>query len=163
MKLSVLIPVYNEEKTLPVIIPKVLNQRVPGVDQFEIVVVDDASQDRSKEIIQQLIQKYPEIQPVYQSVNQGKGAAIRKAIEAASGDIAIIQDADLEYDPSDYPAMLTPIIEDRADVVYGSRFMVSGERRVCKVTTCESRRSSSTESFRTAAYSFSICSLRTMS
>ena len=81
----------------------------------------------STEIIEQLADTYPQIQPIFQKKNRGKGAAIRKAIEIASGDIAIIQDADLEYDPNDFRVMLTPILEDSAEVVYGSRFMMKGD------------------------------------
>ena len=124
MKLAVLMPVYNERQTLAEIVSRVLKQRINGIDSLALVIVDDASTDGSTEIIQQLADSYPQIQPIFQKENRGKGAAIRKAIEIASGDIAIIQDADLEYHPNDFRVMLTPILQGDADVVYGSRFMV---------------------------------------
>ena len=129
MKLSVLMPVYNEKKTLAEIVSRVLNQRINGIDSLELVIVDDASTDGSTEIIEQLAGTHPQIEPIFQKKNRGKGAAIREAIEAASGNIAIIQDADLEYDPNDFPVVLTPILQGDADVVYGSRFMTKERRR----------------------------------
>ena len=131
MKLSVLMPVYNEQRTLQAIVQKVLDQEVKGVDAKEIVIVDDCSDDGSTQMIRELHDQYPEIiKPIYQERNQGKGSAIARAIKIASGDIAIIQDADLEYDPRDYCAVLAPILDGDADVVYGSRFIVSDRRRV---------------------------------
>jgi glycosyltransferase involved in cell wall biosynthesis len=131
MKLSVLIPVYNEHRTIREIVSRVLAQQVDGVDELEIVIVDDGSTDRSPQIIKELQQAYPEIIiPVLLSENQGKGNAIRTAIQTATGDIAIIQDADLEYHPTDFPTMLNPIIKGEADVVYGSRFAEREGRRV---------------------------------
>ena len=129
MKLSVLMPVYNERKTLAEIVSRVLNQRVDGIDSLELVIVDDASTDGSTEIIEQLARTHLQIRPIFQEKNQGKGAAVRKAIDAASGDIAIIQDADLEYDPNDFRVVLTPILQGDADVVYGSRFIIKKEGR----------------------------------
>ena len=129
MKLSVLMPVYNERKTLAEIVSRVLEQRINGINSLELVIVDDASTDGSTEIIEQLANIYPQIQPIFQKKNQGKGAAIRKAIKVASGDIAIIQDADLEYDPNDFRVVLTPILQGDADVVYGSRFIIKKEGR----------------------------------
>ena len=126
MKLSVLMPVYNERKTLDEIVSRVLKQRIRGVDSLELVIVDDASTDGSTEIIEQLADTHPQIKPIFQKQNRGKGAAIREAIEVASGDIAVIQDADLEYDPDDFQRLLTPILQGDADVVYGSRFMAKG-------------------------------------
>ena len=123
MKLSVLMPVYNERKTLAEIGSRVLHQRINGIDSLELVIVDDASTDGSTEIIEQLASTHPQIKPIFQKKNRGKGAAIREAIEIASGDLAIIQDADLEYDPKDFRVVLTPILQGDADVVYGSRFM----------------------------------------
>ena len=124
MKLSVLMPVYNERKTLAEIVSRVLKQRISGIDALELVIVDDASTDGSAKIIEQLAETHPQIKPIFQKENRGKGAAIRAAIEIASGDIAIIQDADLEYDPKDFQRVLTPILQGDADVVYGSRFMI---------------------------------------
>ena len=129
MKLSVLMPVYNERKTLAEIVSRVLNQRIDGIDSLDLVIVDDASTDGSTEIIEQLARTHLQIKPILQKKNQGKGAAIRKAIDAASGDIAIIQDADLEYDPNDFRIVLTPILQGDADVVYGSRFIIKKEER----------------------------------
>jgi glycosyltransferase involved in cell wall biosynthesis len=131
MKLSVLIPVYNERRTLGEIVNRVLKQDIDGVDALEVVMVDDCSTDGSDQIIRELHREHPEvIHPILLEENQGKGNAIRTAIQAASGDIAIIQDADLEYDPSDYEIVLKPIIEGEADVVYGSRFAAREQRRV---------------------------------
>lgn len=131
MKLSVLIPVYNEQRTIREIVQRVLAVNVPGVDEMEIVIVDDASTDGSAEIIKELHQEYPEtVHPILLEKNKGKGNAIRTAIQAACGDLGIIQDADLEYDPKDYKIVLEPIISGEADVVYGSRFADRDERRV---------------------------------
>ena len=129
MKLSVLMPVYNERKTLVEIVSRVLNQRIDGIDSLELVIVDDASADGSTEIIEQLARTHLQIRPIFQEKNRGKGAAIRAAIAVASGDIAIIQDADLEYDPNDFRVVLTPILQGDADVVYGSRFIIKKEGR----------------------------------
>ena len=131
MKLSVLIPVYNERRTIREIVTRVLAQHIEGVDVMEIVIVDDCSTDGSANIIRELHQAHPDhIHPILLEQNQGKGNAIATAIQAATGDIAIIQDADLEYDPADYGIVLQPIIEGSADVVYGSRFADREERRV---------------------------------
>ncbi len=131
MKLSVLMPVYNERRTLREIVSRVLAQSVPGITTLELVVVDDASTDGSDQIIRDLSREHPrQIRPILLEKNQGKGNAIREAIQAATGDVAIIQDADLEYDPEDYSAVLRPILEGEADVVYGSRFSAREERRV---------------------------------
>jgi glycosyltransferase involved in cell wall biosynthesis len=131
MKLSVLIPVYNEHRTLRESVQRVLEQDVSGIDELEMVIVDDGSSDGSTQIIQDLHQAHPDIiTPVFLEENQGKGNAIRVAIKTASGDIGIVQDADLEYDPTDFPMILNPILEGKADVVYGSRFADRRERRV---------------------------------
>jgi glycosyltransferase involved in cell wall biosynthesis len=131
MKLSVLMPAYNEEQWIELIIERVIAQKVPGISEIEVVIVDDASTDGTRELIKKNEAKHPKIvRAVLKDVNQGKGAAIRTAIEKMSGDICIIQDADLEYNPADYPLILEPIIEGRADCVYGSRFMGSQSKRV---------------------------------
>ena len=124
MKLSIIIPVFNEVNTIANII-----QKVQSADyDKEIIVVDDASTDGTKDVLQKLSQQ-PKIKIFYHEKNRGKGAAIRTAIKNITGNITIIQDADLEYDPVDYTILLKPILDGRADVVYGSRFQ-GGPHRV---------------------------------
>ncbi len=131
MKLSILMPVYNETETLEEIVGKVLNQKVDGITAMELVMVDDFSVDGTRDVIAELEKKYPkEIKAYFQDQNYGKGFAITRAINEMTGEICIIQDADLEYDPTDYPRILEPIISGRADCVYGSRFAGSQAKRV---------------------------------
>jgi glycosyltransferase involved in cell wall biosynthesis len=126
MKLSIVMPVYNEKDTLEEIVRRV--QATPY--EKEIIIVDDASTDNSRQIIDRLAQEANNIRPFYHQQNQGKGAALRTGFSQASGDIVLIQDADLEYNPIDYPALLAPIEKGLADVVYGSRLVGGAPHRV---------------------------------
>ena len=126
--LSILMPVYNEVRTLRTIVRRVLNSPVPL--PLELVCVDDASRDGSAALLEEMAAADPRIRVIKQPVNRGKGAAVREAIRHMRGDIAIIQDADLEYDPADYPTLLAPLLEGRADAVFGSRFAMTSQRRV---------------------------------
>ena len=127
-KLSVLMPVYNEVRTLHTIIHRVLC--APVDIAIELVIVDDGSTDGSRELIAQLARNEPRIKYCFHEQNQGKAGAIRTAIKVMSGDLVLIQDADLEYNPSDYPALLQPMLEGVADAVFGSRFLTGRYRRV---------------------------------
>lgn len=126
MKLSVVMPVYNERATLRCVIERVLSV---GLD-IELLCVDDGSTDGSRQILAELQNQRPEVRVFLQPRNMGKGAALRRGIQEASGDYLIIQDADLEYDPNDYPRLLGPLESGQADVVYGSRFVGAGPHRV---------------------------------
>ncbi len=130
MKLSVVIPVYNERATLLELISRVIAVDI-GMDR-EIILVDDGSVDGTRELYPLIEKRWPEesFKIKLQDVNRGKGAALRAGFDLVSGDIAIIQDADLEYDPADFPQLLKPIIDGKADVVYGSRFVGSEAHRV---------------------------------
>jgi dolichol-phosphate mannosyltransferase len=123
MKLSIIIPVYNEEKTLLKILKKVEDVKLPLINgkeiQKEIILVDDFSKDKSKEILKQVEKKH---KVLYHKINMGKGTALRTGFKHATGDIILIQDADLEYNPEDYPKLIKPILENKKKVVYGSRF-----------------------------------------
>jgi glycosyltransferase involved in cell wall biosynthesis len=126
MKLSIVIPVYNELKTIEQVIRPVQGT-ILSIDK-EILIVDDGSTDGTRELLAELQHKY-QINVHFHQTNTGKGGALRTGFAAATGDIIIIQDADLEYDPNEYPQLLAPIIDGRADVVYGSRF-IGGARSV---------------------------------
>jgi glycosyltransferase involved in cell wall biosynthesis len=130
MKLSIVIPVYNEIKTLEQIIAKVLAVELPEGMVSELVLVDDCSTDGSRELLRRLADEHTDWQVVFQPENRGKGAALREGFGATTGDVVVIQDADLEYDPGDYPTLLAPILSGHADVVYGSRFIGGGPHRV---------------------------------
>jgi len=126
MKLSVVMPVYNERATLREVIAKVLS--VPM--EIELLCVDDGSTDTSREILGELEKQHGQMRVFLQPHNMGKGAALRRGIQEATGDYVIIQDADLEYDPGEYQLVLEPLLQNKADVVYGSRFLGSGPHRV---------------------------------
>ena len=123
LKLSIIIPVYNEEKTIANIIDRVISVKLPLNMEREIVIVDDGSKDRTKEILR-VYQHHPLIR-IFHQENYGKTTALLSGIARATGDILLIQDADLEYDPAQYPLLLAPILEKKSDVVYGSRFLGS--------------------------------------
>ncbi|GAB4478579.1 MAG: glycosyltransferase family 2 protein [Anaerolineae bacterium] len=125
MKLSVIMPVYNERATLEEIVQQVLDTGL----LHELIIVDDGSSDGSREIMQQWVD-HPQIKVILHERNSGKGSAVRTGFQNATGDVLIIQDADLEYDPRDYPKLLQPIEEGRADVVYGSRFIGGPARKI---------------------------------
>ncbi len=124
--ISVVIPVYNEEKTVAETVNRVLATGIPS----EVIVVDDGSQDGTRAILEDLQRRYPQVKVFFHEKNMGKGAALRTAFQHATGDIIIIQDADLEYDPRHYPTLLQPIYEGMADVVYGSRFLGAPRRPI---------------------------------
>jgi glycosyltransferase involved in cell wall biosynthesis len=125
VRLSVLMPVYNECETLEEIVKQVLNTGLV----HEIIMVDDGSTDGTRELMKQW-EKDEVVKVILHEKNMGKGSAVRTAITAAEGEIMVIQDADLEYDPRDYPKLIQPIVEGRADVVYGSRFLGGPARKV---------------------------------
>ena len=127
--LTVVIPCFNEEATLETLVGRVLDADACGLDK-EIIIVDDGSRDGSFEKAQALSVADPRIKAVKHETNRGKGAAMRTGFDIATGDIVIVQDADLEYDPGEYAKLLQPILSDQADVVYGSRFLSGEAHRV---------------------------------
>jgi glycosyltransferase involved in cell wall biosynthesis len=124
-KVSIVIPVYNEETTIQRLVELVVEAPMPKGLARELIIVNDCSTDGTKGKLEQLKGLFPgtEIRVIHKPVNQGKGAALRDGFKHAGGDVVLIQDADLEYDPRDYPRLLQPIVDDKADVVYGSRFI----------------------------------------
>jgi len=131
VKLSVVIPVYNERFLVAELVHRVLAVSAPEIREMEVLLIDDGSKDGSLDILRRLAAEHPDrIRLLEQGRNQGKGAAIRRGIAEATGDLILFQGADLEYDPRDYPRLIRPFLEDGADVVYGSRYLPSERRRV---------------------------------
>ena len=130
MKLSILVPVYNERTVVERSLAQVLAAPLPEQMERELIIVDDCSTDGTGEILGRLAAREPAIRLIRHDKNRGKGAAIRTAIQHATGDFAIVQDADLEYDPNEYPALLRPLLDGRADAVFGSRYLAAAQTRV---------------------------------
>src|SRR6185369_5116985 len=130
MKLSILIPVYNERTVVERSLSQVLTAPLPENMDRELVIVDDCSTDGTSDILERLAAGFPQIRLFRHERNSGKGAAVRTAIEKATGDFAIIQDADLEYDPAEYPRLLKPLLDGHADAVFGSRYMAGEQTRI---------------------------------
>ena len=131
LRLSAIVPVFNERYLVREMLERLLAVAIPGIRELEVIVVDDASTDGSAAIVDAVAVEHPErVRVLHHDVNQGKGAAVRTGIEAATGDLIVFQDADLEYDPQDLAKLVAPFLEDGADVVYGSRFLSGDRRRV---------------------------------
>lgn len=129
-KLSIIIPCYNEINLVGKILDKIISAQLGYSIEKEIIVIDDASTDGTESVLLDYARRHPIIKVIRQPKNSGKGAAVQTALQVITGEVIIIQDADLEYDPKDYNKMLAPIIDGYADVVYGSRFMGEGPHRV---------------------------------
>ena len=122
MKLSIIMPVYNEEKTIEKIVERVQNVKIPNIDK-ELIMINDASEDNSLEKLNNLSKKYKNVKVLSHEINKGKGAAIRAGLKYSTGDIVVIQDGDLEYNPEDFKRLIQPILDKKYKVVYGSRFL----------------------------------------
>ena len=131
-KLSIIVPAYNEAATIHLLLDKVAEVRLIGNISKEIVVINDCSRDNTRQVLEKYISDHPDqdIRLINQDINQGKGAAIHKGIEMCSGDLVIVQDADLEYDPEEFNLLLQPFLSGFADVVYGSRFLGGKPHRI---------------------------------
>src|SRR3979409_1465095 len=129
MKLSILMPVYNERTVVERCISLVLTAPLPENMERQLLIVDDWSTDGTFAILERLAAAFPQIQLYRHPANRGKGAAVRTAIQKATGDFSLIQDADLEYDPSEYPILLKPLLDGRADAVFGSRYLAGARTR----------------------------------
>jgi len=127
MKYSIIIPCYNEQRTIIEIVNRVV---LNGLKEQEIIIIDDNSTDGTRKILESKISKFKNVKVLFNKVNRGKGFCLQKGFKESKGDIIIIQDADLEYDPKEHKALVKPIIENKADVVYGSRFRGNGPVRV---------------------------------
>ncbi|GAB4055835.1 glycosyltransferase family 2 protein [Spirosoma litoris] len=132
MKLSIIVPAYNEGKTIEKILTKLVDIKLPDSVHKEIIIVNDCSKDNTEAVVRNFIRLHPaaEMQYVAHAVNQGKGAALHTGIRSATGDYVIVQDADLEYDPDEFNILLKPILDGFADVVYGSRFIGGNAHRI---------------------------------
>src|SRR5438093_7761271 len=130
MKLSILMPVYHERTGVERSISGVLTAPLPESMERELIIVDDCSTDGTFAILQRLAAAFPQIRLYQHPKNRGKGAAVRTAIQKATGDFSLIQDADLEYDPSEYPRLMRPLLEGNADAVFGSRYLAGEQSRV---------------------------------
>jgi glycosyltransferase involved in cell wall biosynthesis len=130
VKLSILVPVYNERAVVQRSLSQVISAPLPENMERELILVDDCSTDGTSAILEQLAASEPRIRLFRHPVNKGKGAAVRTAIEQATGDFCIVQDADLEYDPSEYPRLLQPLLDGHADAVFGSRYLAGAQTRV---------------------------------
>jgi glycosyltransferase involved in cell wall biosynthesis len=128
-KLSVVIPCFNEEHHIRMLLEKVISVKLDHNLEKELIIINDGSTDGTSEVLRKILSENPEMLIIHQTVNMGKGAAIRNGLSKITGDIVIIQDADLEYDPADYNTLLQPIIGNKADVVYGSRFKGNEPKR----------------------------------
>lgn len=129
MKISIVVPIYNEESTLREIINRIIEAPKLNLD-FEIILINDNSNDNTAKIISEVTHNNDKIKAITHKRNKGKGAAIKSGLNKVNGDIILIQDADLEYNPKEYPTLLSPIVNEGADVVYGSRFRSDKETRV---------------------------------